>query len=200
MEVKLENLIEKLKKEGVEKAQKESEVIVEKAKKEAESIIKEAKKEGERIIQEGKRKSDQFQQSAELALQQAARDSELLVKERLSELFDRVFKQDIAETLTPEFLNELILKILEKWSRKPDVEIMLNKDDIKQVEKYLFSRLKDRVRDSVTLRTTGDLTHGFRIGMKGEDVYYDFSDESIRDMIRMFINPRLNKILGISNG
>jgi V/A-type H+-transporting ATPase subunit E len=200
MEVKLENLIEKIKKEGVEGAQKESEKIISKAREEARSIISDAEKDAEAIIEDAKKSTAKLEENAGLAIKQAARDSELLLKERFTELCDEIFKQEISDTLTPDFLKELILKIITQWSKNPEMEITLNKKDKTALEKQLIKSLKGKLKESITLRLSSDISSGFRIGLKGEDVYYDFSDEAFGEMLKLFLNPRIREILDKKNG
>lgn len=200
MDVKLENLIERIKKEGIEGAQQMSDEIIEKAKGEADSIIDHARKEAEKIVEEGRNQATQFQENAELALRQAARDAELLLRAKFTELFDRVFKKEVSKSLAPDFLKELILKIVDKWSDDVNAEIILSKKDKKQLEDLLFSSLKDELKDSITIKVSSDISRGFRFGLKGEHLYYDFSDESIAEMLKMFLNPRLKQILDKEDG
>ena len=200
MDVKLEGLIEKIRKEGVEGGRKASDELIKKAKDEADSILSEAKKKAEKMVADAEEKTNQFQKNGELALQQAARDSLLLVKERLYELFDRVFKQEISAALKPDILKELILAIISKWADKSHVEITLSKEDKKKLETVLFKGVKKKLKETVTIQASSDLTHGFRIGLKENDVYYDFSDETIAEMLKIFLNPRLKEILDGKNG
>jgi len=200
MDVNLENLIEKIKKEGVEKAQHVSDEIVNKAKKEADGIVAQAKKEAAKIVEEAKKESARFQKNAELALKQAARDSVLQMKGKLTALFDHVFKRRVSDELTSDFLKTLILEIVEAWSHNPNIEIHVNEKDKKKLEQVLFQSLKKELQRSVTIKVNNDVAHGFRIGIKGESVYYDFSDESIADMLKTFLNPRLTAILDTEDG
>jgi V/A-type H+-transporting ATPase subunit E len=200
MEVKLENIIEKLRKEGVEGAKQESEAMLEKARKEADALVKAAKQEAEDMKAEGGRKAEQFQKNAELAIKQAGRDAQLLLKEQILSMLDRVFKKQIAETLKPEFLRDLIMEVLKSWDKGAEVEILVNDKDKKKLESLLLSRLKRDARDTLTLKPSQEIAHGFRIGTKGEDVYYDFTEESIAEMLGLFLNPQLNDLIGKTDG
>ena len=200
MDVKLENLIEKIKKEGVEDAQRKADEILKKAEKEAASIVEDARKEAEKIQKEAERKIGQFQKNSELALQQANRDAQLLLKEKLMAMFDRVFKREVSGTLTHDFVKELILNIVKTWAKKSEVEIEVNEKDKKKLEKLMFEGISKDLKDAILVKPSPDMEHGFRVGMKGEDVYYDFSDESIAEMLKGFLNPRLNDILDGKNG
>ena len=194
-EVKLENLIEKLRKEGVEDAQKKSDEIIKKAEKEAKEIVENARKKADEIVKNGEKEAEKFQQNAEQSIKQAARDSELTLKNRITEMFDAVFKREVSDSLDSEFLKDLIAKIIEKWSDQPEIEVQVSDDDKKKLEDLLFKNLKKDVKEGVTLTAGRDISEGFRIGMKDENVYFDFSDETIADMLKSFLNERLNEIL-----
>lgn len=200
MEVKIENIIEKLKKEGVEGAKKASDDILTNAKKEASDIVSNAKKEADKIIQDAKKKADAFQENSILAIRQAARDGELLLKGRIQTLFDNVFKQEVAGTMRPEFLKSLILNLIENWGEDSEAEITVSQSEVKELEKLLASGLKKKAKTGITLKASPDFSHGFRIGLKGRDVYYDFSDDSIAEVLRNALNARLKEILDIKNG
>jgi len=195
MDVKLENLIEKIKKEGIEEAQQTSDELLKEAKQKAASIIDKAKKDAESIVQDGKRQSKQLQANAEAEIKQAARNTELLLKERINSLFDNVFKKQVSNTLSPEFLKELILKIADTWAKDDNKEVVLNSNDKEKLQDLLFSGLQEEARNTITLKTSQDISKGFRIGMKGDQVYYDFSDEAIAEVLKSLLNPTLKEIL-----
>ncbi len=200
MEVKLENLIEKIKSEGVMGAQKESDEIITKAKKEAEEIVANAQKQADDIVSKGEAKAQQFQANAELAIQQAARDGELLFKSKITDLFDRVFKRTVQTTVSPEFMKEMILKIVDEWKDDSSVEIAVNDQEKEKLEQVLFKGLKDEEKKGITIKPSSNISGGFQIGIKDENVYYDFTDESLADILKSFLNPRLNEILSKKNG
>jgi len=200
MEVQLGNLIEKIKKEGVEEAQKKSDAILRKAEADAGTMIKQAREEAEKIIADARAQSDNFQKNSERAIQQALRDSVLLLKTRLTDLFDRIFKKEMAETLKPDFLKTLILEIVEQWGKGTDIEITVSEADRTELTKRLFQGLKKEMKDGIEIRVSSDISAGFRIGLKGSDAYYDFSDETLVEMLKQALNPKLREILDRSDG
>jgi vacuolar-type H+-ATPase subunit E/Vma4 len=64
----------------------------------------------------------------------------------------------------------------------------------------LFAGMKKKVKTGIELKASADLQHGFRVGIKGDDVYYDFTDDSIAEILRMSLNPRLKKMLDKEDG
>lgn len=195
MDVKLEKLIAKIKKEAIDEAQKEADSVIDTAKKEAASLRQQAKKDTDEMIRDAEKKIEQFQKNSELALQQASRDSLLLLKEKITSMFDEVFKRAVSEALTPDFMKKLIHEIVVTWAKDKDVEVEISKKDLKTLESVLFEGIKKDMKEGIVLKPSEDLSGGFRVGLKGDDVYYDFTDESITDLLMSFLNPRLNEIL-----
>ena len=200
MDTNLESLIEKIKKEAIEEGQQASDSIVNKAKEEAASITDSASVEAEKIISDAKIQAEKLQENANQALRQAARDVELLLKEQLSALFDRVFKREVGNALGPDFLEGIILKLVDQWAREGTVEVAVSAADKEQLETLLFSHLEEELKESVTIRASQAVTRGFRFELKGGSVYYDFTDETIADALKAFINPSLQAILNGNDG
>ena len=199
MEVKLENLIERLKSEGVEGAQKRAAEIIAEAEKKAAEITAAADKRAQEIVAKAEQNARQFQQNSELAVRQAARDGELLFKSRIIALLDAVFKRQVKEALQPEVLKEMILRVVENW-KSGDVKVLVSEADAANLETLLFSALKNELKGGVNLQVSRNIAGGFQIGLKDQNVFYDFTDESIAEVLKSFLNQRLNELLSSKNG
>jgi len=197
MEIKLESLIEKIKKEAVLEAQKHSQELINNAKEEAAKILDDAKRKGNTVIEESKKEAAKFEKNAQVALRQAARDVVLMAREQLTRLFDAVLTRDIQKTLTPEYLKEIIVKIIEKWSHKKDeaLEILVSEEDKQRLEELLLSQIKKEAKNKIVIKVSGVVNKGFRIGIEGENVHYDFSDEGILEAFKAVLNPALSALL-----
>lgn len=200
MDVNLENLIEKVRTDAVDQGQQEADQIIANANAEAEKIIADAKSEAARIVDEGRKEADQLQANAEQALRQAARDAELLLKERLSELFDRVFKRQVGAAMTPETLSGIIQQLVTDWAEKGEVEVAVSEEDKEGLEALLFAGLHEDLKESVTIRVSNAITKGFRFELQGGSMYYDFTDETIAETLRAFVNPGLQAVLNGDDG
>lgn len=201
MEVKLENLIEKIKKEGVEEARKEAEAIRQKANEDASKIIENARKEAENILKKAEKETAQLQKNAEASIRQAARDVSLLVKEQIIKLFESLLKKNISQRLSPEFMKELIGKIVDKWSpEETSLEITINEKDRKKLEELLLNETKKELQKGIVIKVNNMIESGFHIRAKGEDAYYDFSEDSIAEALKTFLNPSVSAILEENNG
>ncbi len=195
MDVKLEKLIDKIKAEGIEQAEQEAGQILQNAKKEADQIVKGANKKADQIIEDAKTETEKLQISGKSALKQAERDAVLVTKERITEILNNVFKKEISEKLKPDVVVELIKKMVENSGDDQKMKALVSQQDVDKLEKLLVSKAQKGLADSVEIKVDRGVSKGFRIGKKGEDVYYDFTDESIAEFLREFLNPSIQKML-----
>ena len=202
MEMELKNLIDKIKTEGVNQAEKEAGDIISQAKEKAKQIIKDAEEKKTESIKEAEIRTREFRKAAEKALTQAARDVLLSLRGRVTEFFDRVVKEKISKELTPDVLKKVIVKVVENFRKDSmlDIEVLVSKDDAKKLQKALFATLSKEAKAHLTLTGSSGIETGFRIGEKGKDSYFDFTDEAIAEAFTRYLNPKLVEILDIDLG
>jgi len=202
METELKNLLDKIKKEGVEKAESDKEKIIKDAQDKANRVIESANKEKEKIIKEAKVQSDNFSKASEKALKQAARDVLLTLRERANDFFGRVVKEKVSEKLSLDILTKCILKAVENLKKDGimDIEVLVEKDDRVKLEKALFNALDKEAKKKVITTGKKGMGKGFRIGEKGKESYLDFTDEALAEGFKRYLSPKLVEILDIDLG
>lgn len=197
MAVKLEDLIEKIKQEGIDEAEKQSKEIIDKAGQEAERTIAEARDRAGQIRLKGEKDAAQFKSTAEAALRQAGRDLVLNIREQLIGLCDSLFRKQLSEALTPETIKDMLVKIADKWVREEAVplEVIVSEPDRAKVRELIMAGLKAKADQTIEISASPAIEKGFRITRKGEDIYYDFTDESIAEALKELVNPVLAALL-----
>jgi len=196
MEAKLDNLIEKIKKDGVDEAKKVSERLIVQAQQQAEEVVAVAREKAKVIIDQANQKAEKFKRNSESSLKQAARDLSLSLHQEIISLLDKILKRNISQELTPHFVKELILKLVNQWDKEKDcLEVLVAEKDVKQISEMVLDGLNKEVAGGISIKPSSFIDKGFRIGIKGSDVYYDFSDESVLEVLKEFLNPALVAIL-----
>ena len=197
MEMQLNTLIEKIKRDGIIEAKKQSEAIIKQAEEKKEAIINEAEARAGLIVKEAEEKADKVKDNSRKAIIQAVRDATLSLKEEIKNLFDAILKKEIQQTLRDEFIAELILRILEGWpkDRKIGLELSLNQKDKKGLENLILAKIKKELASGITFKVNPNINKGLYIGMKGEDFHYDFTDEAILEILREYLRPFIVKII-----
>ena len=198
MDVKLESLIEKIKKDGIQEGQKASADIIQKAQNQAECIVKDAKVQARELIEKAKNESQRLQDNAAKALKQGARDLILVLKGQIIGILDKILKEKISKELNPNLIKELIVKLVNKWQVQGEgtLEVFVTQKDKNELKGLLISSFKEKAAASIIeVKVSKALDKGFRVGLKGEDAHYDFTDESILEALKEFLNPAVCAIL-----
>lgn len=197
MEMQLNSLIEKIKEEGVQEAKRNFEKIILEAEEKKKTIIKEAEQRAGIIIKEAEVQATKIKDNSQKAIIQAVRDVTLSLKEEIKNLFNATLKKEIQHTLSDDFIRELILRIVEVWSKDREVslEISLSQEDKERLEKLILSKLKEELRQGITFKVNPNINKGFRIGLEGEDFYYDITDEAILEILKEYLRPFIVRII-----
>lgn len=197
MDVKLDSLIEKIKQDGFNQAKKTSQDIINQAQNQAKDIVEAAKEEAKQLKIQAETEAKKLKINTEGALKQAARDLALSLKEEIAQLFSRVLKTKVAQDLTPDFLKSLIIKIVASWpeAKKVSLEVVVSDEDKEKLKSLLLKELNSQLKESIVIKTSKAIDRGFRIGIKGDDLYYDFTAESITEALKEFLNPAISRML-----
>jgi len=204
MEMDLNNVIEQIKREGVEQGEKQAADIVKEAEKKAGEIVAQAEKDKDDIIKSGREDADRLMSNGEAALRQASRDVLVALRTQLTDLLDSIVKKEISGALTPEVLKDIIVKLVTHCRAQEnfDLEVLLSEADKEALRKVFGKALQDEIKGGITLKASPNVEKGFRIGQKGKDLYYDFSDEAIAEAFNAYLNQKLKLIMdaGLRNG
>ena len=198
MEIQLQELIDHIKKDGVEAADAEAQAIVNSAKAEAEKIIADAKTQADKIIQNAKTENDRIVKSSEDAIRQAGRNLLISFRESVSRELKAILVENVNKVYSSEVLAQLIVNAVEGWSAKPDAEdisIILNTKDLGALEDTIVAALKERMADGVTLKANDNFDGGFRIAVNNGAAYYDYSADAVVDMLSNYLSPKVTSLL-----
>jgi len=197
MDVQLKELIEKIKNEGVRNAEEQSEEIISKAEKRADEIVKKAQDDGRRIIESAEKEAEKIKTTGKEALKQAGRDMLLGLKEKIERVFHSVVVEESGKALQGKNLETAITKAVE--SMKPDevqdMNVLLDKADLDEIEKGLRAALSDKLKSGLELKPVETSMSGFRITEKDGSAYFNYTDEGVAEILCEYLNPRLSDIL-----
>lgn len=197
MNDQLKGLIEKIKNEGVSKAEAEGRDIVSKAQAEADGIIAKAKEKAASIVADAQAEGEKFKQSASDAVKHAGRDLVLSLKAQIEKLFSTVIAKTTAEVYKQNVLEEAIISAVKGWKEDSvaDMNVLLSEADLKTVEASLKAKLGDAIKKGVEFKTSSNVKAGFEIGMKDGSAYYNFSAEGIAELLAEYLNPKIGAII-----
>jgi V/A-type H+/Na+-transporting ATPase subunit E len=197
MDAQLQELLESIKKEGIETAKQESERILEDARKEAAQIVADAETQGKSIVEKAKTEAARLEATAKDAIRQAGRDLVLSLESQIGQIFDRIVRETVSSAYDEKVLQDAIVGIVSAFpkSEAQDLEVLLSKDDLGRIESSLRGRLGQAIGEGVEIGLAGGLDSGFRLSEKEGQAYYDFSAEGIAEALSAYVNPRLASLI-----
>ncbi len=197
MDIQLNELIEKIKKEGVGEAETKANQIIDDAKKQASEIIEKGKKEAAQMVSKARADQQQFEAAGKEAIKQAGRDLILNIKANLTSVFDSIIKREVSAGLSENVIAELVPEIIKEWMKKSTdkIEVLLSKEDSAKLEQSLLSKLSADMKKGVVIKAHPGIKSGFRIAEKNGQSYYDFTNEGIAESLVQHLNPVLGEII-----
>ncbi len=198
MEIQLQELIDKIRQDGVGAAEAEAEKILNSAEAEAQRIIAEAKTEADKILANAKNETARMEKSSEDAIRQAGRNLLISFRESVARELKAIISESVDAVYSSQLLEKIIVDVVERWSVNPEVQnlaVILNNDDIARLEKTMMASLKERVKKGVTLKANDNFDGGFRIVANDDDVYYDYSEDTVVEMLSNYLSPKIAKLM-----
>lgn len=197
MDIRVQELLDRIKKDGVESAEAEAAKIRSDAEARRDSIIADAEKEAKAIVERAKADAARTEESGKAALVQASRDLLLAFRGQVEQTLSLIVKSDVEAAFDADIIKKALPAILEAWSRdgRDDLTVLLPAKDLKALDAYFRDKLSVAFKKGLEIKPLKDTRAGFRIAEKGGAVYYDFSATSVADMIGAYLNARLASIV-----
>ncbi len=198
MEIQLQELIDRIKQDGVAAAETEAASILEKANAQAKQILTTAEAEAAQILAKAKDDTDRMVKSGEEALRQAARNLLLSFRQSVAKELDTVTKACVNAAYSQTLLTSLIEKTVTAWVKSPDateLSVLLSQEDLDALQTDLLAALQEKGVQGITLLPSDRFNHGFRILMQDGNLYYDYSAEAVTELLSSYLNPKIKALL-----
>lgn len=198
MEVQLQEIINKIKTDGVHSAEQKANEILRDAENEAQAILEKARAEAKQITDDGKAEAERFEKASISSIEQASRNTLLAFKVGVTDALSQLIKSETAQAYDADVLKTLIpetVKAIVKNDGEEDLTVILSEAHAKKLQSELLAAFKKNLHSGVEIKTSDDLAQGFRIGIKDGSAYYDFSAEAVAQMFSKYLNPKVAGIL-----
>ena len=201
MDIQLQELIDKIKKEGISKAEEDAKATITAAEKKAEQIIADANAKAEEILKNAKAEIQRVEKASEEAIVQAARNMLLSFKDGIIGELDGLIQTQTENVLSKDLLVKLIPELIKNWAKNTDaseLSVLLSEKDLKDLENSFTSELKAEISKGMEIKVDKTLSSGFRIGVKNGAAFYDYSAESLAQMFSAYLNPKVAGLIQIA--
>ena len=198
MEIQLQELIDKIKKDGIESASAEAVRIKQEAEAEAARIVSAAQKEAADIVNRGKSEAERSGKVGKAALEQAARNLILTFKMEIQAFLDKIISQATTSAYKEDTLKMVLPDLLKAWVSKGgsnSVDLLLSEGELAKLRSWATGALAAELNKGLELKSDRNLGAGFKIANKDGSAYYDFSAEAVAELLSAYLNPQLSELL-----
>ena len=211
----VQELINRLRDEGVKAGQEKSDQVLREAREEASRIVAQAKAEAEEMLSKARSEIETEKAAAIESLRVAIRDTELKMEAELKDSFAAHVKRLVSvEMRDVKFLRQIILSIAglaagDKACGEQPVEVLLpeklfeadenttrlTEEGQENVRRLVLGLSGEMLEQGVDLKPSEDIGGGIRIRLVGEDLEIDLSDEAISNLLLQNLLPRYRAIV-----
>lgn len=210
----IEELIARLRDEGVQNGRTQAEQIVSDAQAKADATVKQATDQAKQIVSKAREEADNLKRSGHEALELAFRDTVLALKTQLMQRFTGEVRRLVGEEQQKqELLEKMILEIVgrvqEEVAQSQQVEVLLprkvaglaelsrNPEELEHGILTQFVRLtaQDMLRQGVSFGVAKDNQRGLKLRLVDRDVVLDLSDHAVADAILEHLQTRFRALL-----
>lgn len=198
MDVQLQELIDKIKRDGVASAENSAGKIIAEAEKKAAAIIREAETKADSIIRTAKAETERMEKASEDAIIQAGRNLIISFRDGINREVSALISAETEKAYDKDMLKKLIPETVKAWAADTaadDLSVLLPVKELKALEASLKTALKAKISKGLVIKGDAGLSSGFRIGTKDGSAFYDFSADEVAALFSAYLNPKTTELM-----
>lgn len=189
----LQNLIERIQKEAVNKADEKSAAIIAKANEEASRILESAKAEAAAVLEKADKDSAAYAERSERAIQQAARDVLISVGRRIEKMISEILSREVEKNLSENTIKDMLLLLARNYST--DTELVFSEADKAKLSSFAVGEFAKVLGKGVKVESDSGIKFGFRVKVDNGKVSHEFTSDEIAASLASIVRPELAKIV-----
>lgn len=192
---KIQELTEKILREGVEKGQAEADRIVKQAQQQAETILQEARQQAQDIVAQAQKQAGDTAANTRNELKMYTTQALSALKTEVTNvLTDNVVKEAVKEmTATPDFLGQFAVALAQKWSA--DEPVVISSSEADNLKAYFAEKAKTLLDKGVTINKVNDKNTMLTIAPADGSYKVNFGKEEFETYFKNFLRPQLVEML-----
>ena len=192
---KIQELTEKLLREGVETGQAEADRIVGEARQQADQILQEARQQAQEIIAQAQKKSGETAANTRSELKMYTGQAMSALKSEIANMLtDGVVKEAVAGlTASPDFLGQFAVAMAEKWSA--DEPVVISSSEADSLKAYFAAKAKALLDKGVTINKVNGKDTLLTIAPADGSYKVNFGKEEFETYFKNFLRPQLIEML-----
>ena len=195
MDAKIQELTDKIYREGVEKGNEEAGRIIAQAKAEEQNILQSAREEAEEIVAQARKEAAEWKKNTVSELKMFASQAVEALKSEVTNLITgKVVSDNVkAASTDAEFMKKMMLEIAREWTKNGAISIQTS--DAKALTSYFQANAVDLLNQGVTIEEVNGRKTSFSIAPADGSYKISFGEEEFITYFKEFLRPQLIDIL-----
>lgn len=192
---KIQELTDKIRREGVEKGQAEAAQIIEQAKAEAAKIVAEARRQAEATTTQAQKAAADLESNTKSELKlYLAQALNALKSEITNVVSNKIVSQSVAAAVADkDFIGKVTVALATQWAK--DGGITISTADADALKAYFASQAKALLDKGVKIEKVNGQPALFSIQPKDGSYRVDFGQEELESYFKAFLRPQLIEML-----
>ena len=192
---KIQELTEKILREGVEKGQAEADRIIQQAKEQAEKILQDARQQAQEITVQAQKKAAETAENTRSELKMYTGQAMSALKSEVTNvLTDGVVKEAVKGlAASPDFLGQFAVALAEKWSA--DEPVVISSSEADSLKAYFAAKAKALLDKGVTINKVNGKDTLLTIAPADGSYKVNFGKEEFETYFKGFLRPQLVEML-----
>ena len=192
---KIEELAEKLRREGIDKGQAEADKILAEARQKAEKIVADARQQADSINQQARKKAAELDTNTKSELKLYMGQALNALKSEITNIVtDRIVAQNVSKlTDDPQFVGKITVAMATEWVKQG--EIVISTADAASLKAYFAKEAKAVLDKGVKIEQVNGLKTLFTVQPADGSYRVDFGREELESYFKGFLRPQLIEML-----
>ena len=200
MQNKLQELTDKLYREGFSKGQLEAEQLLAKAKEEAAQIVASAKEEAGAIITHARKSAEEASKNIEGEVKSASRQTMASVKQAIEELITaKTIAEPVKMALSDsEFIKTIVQTSIERFNPQNNsvqLSVILPENLQQSLRTFAEEQMKKHLSHGLEIQFDKTFKAGFKIGAKSDGFYVSLTDKDFSTLFGAYLRPQTRTLL-----
>ncbi len=192
---KLQELTDKIRREGVERGEAEAAQIIAKAQQQADKIVADAKTQADAIAQQAAKAATELETNTKNELKLYMAQAVNALKSEIANIVtDKVVAQAVdGATAEKDFIGRITVELAREWAGQGDIVITTAQG--KELKSYFATQAKELLDKGVTINEVGGHPALFTISPADGSYRVDFGKQELEDYFKSFLRPQLIDML-----
>ena len=192
---KIQELTDKIRREGVEKGQEEAAQIIAQAKEQAAKIVADAKVQAEAIAAQAKKAAAELDQNTKSELKLYMGQAINALKSEIANIVSDKVVADSVKKLTDDkdFLGKFTVALATEWAKQGN--IVISSADAESLKTYFAREAKALLDKGVKIEKVNGRQALFTVEPADGSYRVDFGEEELESYFKNFLRPQLIEML-----